>query len=376
MGFKKETAKDTTALATETVKPTDGGNLPNLDGNALADHAKALGAKVTEEIEGVISLVSKAKEDWQGGPFPVLFALRETFDDDDLDGFAVPDSDTGNNPDDFKISKENAKGKTTLSAYSFYRGFAEGTPAGQNYLARIEFCERMADDKAMKDDVPDDIRSMNPHELENHAKWCGNRLRTMQSAYKSAMALYFKEKEVSAYPGITCEPQWVPGKEGKEVQNIPEPIAVWVTPEAGKPVMKWKSFTIKAFLRLNVRKALEKGGTFLSLVESGVTPKTAGTGATTNNPADGLVIKTLEKGVSVLAEFHRWSDEIHGAKDQQEYGKLLKLMNAKDNDELIAAWVETVNFMTDVAKATGAFAKYTALQSGGSELVQQTAKAA
>lgn len=366
----------TVKLPTETSATTLVHASQNIDGDTLAQLAHDLGAKVSTDTESVVETVSKAKEDWQGGPFPVLFRLRTDFDEDTIaDKFALPDSDTGNNPDEFKVSREDSKGKVKLVAANFYTEFSKGTPAGQRYQARIEWCERMQDDKAMKDDVPDDIKDMNPHELENEIKFCSNRLRTMAAAYKKAAALFFKDREVSAYPGITCEPQWVKGKEGEEVQNTPEPIAIWLTPEPGKPIMKWKSMTIGAFLRLNTKKALEKGGTFLSLIESGATPKKAGSGSNSDN-GDGFVIKTLDKGVAVLAEFHRWTEEIGSAKDKAELGKLLKLLNTKDNDELIVAICETAAFLNAVISDTGAGQKYIKLQTGGSDLVKDATKAA
>lgn len=373
--FTRSTAMVSTSSVALQAPDTER-NTSNIDGDALATLAQELGARVSTETEDTIAIVSRAKEDWQGGPFKVLIRLLQDFTEEEIaDKFALPDSDTGTNPDEFKKSKEDAKGKVKLVAAHFYVEFSSGTPAGQNYLSRVEWCERMQDDKAMKDDVPDDIKNMDPHELENEIKFCKTRLLTMANSYKKSAALFFKIREVSAYPGITCEPQWVKGKEGEEVQNVPEPIAIWVTPDEGKPVLKWKSMTISSFLRLNPNKALEKGGTFLQLIESGAVPKKAGSGANSDN-GDGFVIKTMDKGISVLAEFHRWTEEIGEAKDKAEIGKLYKLMNTKGNDELIVAMCETAAFLNAIISDTGAGQKYIKLQQGGSELVKDVVKSA
>lgn len=356
----------------------------NLDGDALAEHARKLGAKAGKASSEAISIVMKAKEDWQGGPFRVLFGLQMDYEPEELDTFAVPDTDTGNNPDVFKIHKENAKGKVSLVDSNFYVNFADGTPDGQNILSRIEWTERAGDPKSIKDDIPEDIMAMNPHERETHLNFLKGRRNTIRQSYKKAMALYFKQKEVETYPGVSCEPIWETGKgpsdvaEGETpvVANTTKPIAIWVTPDEGKPVTKWEALSIGAFMKLNPRKAQEKGGTFQSLIESGVVKKTAGGGATSNNDKDAFVIKTVDRGVEVFAEFHRWLDEIAGAKDKAEYGKLLKLGNSKNNDEFIAALVETRNIISDICKEVKADDKYVKLQQGGSDLVKQTSKAA
>ena len=56
-----------------------------------------------------------------------------------------------------------------------------------------------------------------------------------------------------------------------------------------------------------------------------------------------------------------------------EYGKLLKVGNAKDNDEFISALVETRNMLADICKEVQADAKYVKLQQGGSDLVNKAA---
>jgi len=369
---KKETAS---ATVTETEVTEQPSNLPNIDGAALAEHAGKLGAKVSADTEAVIGAVSAAKEDWQGGPFPVLFRLQKDFTPEELDDFAVPNSDTGNNPDEFKIAKENSKGKVSLVATNFYKEFAHKTPAGANYLARIEWCARMEDKNAMKDDVPDDIRDMNPMELEQHAKWCATRINSMIQAYKLAMALYFKSAEVQAYPGITCEPLWVKGKEGEEVQKVRDCIQIFITPEPSKPVAKWAFFSIQSFLRLNVKKALEQGGTFQKLVESGATPKKKADGST-GSDAEGIDIETVETGVNVLAEVHAWTDRILSEKTKADYGKLLKLGNTKGNDEYITMVKELKDFFVTLANDIKADTKYAALMQSGSELTKEATQAA
>jgi len=374
----------TSVPANATMEAPDTPTVPTIDGEALAEHARKLGAKAGENTDRAIGLVMKAKEDWQGGPFKVLIGLKMDYTDEELDDFAKPDEEDGNNPDVFKIVKEDTKGKRKLVLSSFYVQFGDATPAGQSILERIEWTERAGNAAMVKDDIPQDIRDMSPTQREIHLNFLKGRRATIRASYKKAMALYFKLAEVNAYPGVKAEPIWMEGKapddcdfdkgELPEVENTTKPIQVWLVPAEGKPIAKWEPMSIGAFMKLDPNKGLEKGGTFQSLIESGVVKKSkAGTGATSDKP-EGLTIKTIDTGVSVFAEFHRWLEEIATAKDKAEYGKLLKLGNTKDNDEFIVAIVETRNMLADLAKEIKADDKYVKLQQGGSELISEIAK--
>lgn len=372
------------ANAAMEVANDQGTQLPSIDGEALAEHARSLGALAGKASDDAMSLVMKAKEDWQGGPFKVLFGLKTDYTDEQLDEFAMPDSDTGNNPDEFKVYKEDGKGKRKLVQSSFYVQFGDATPGGQRILERIEFTERAGNANMVKDDIPQDILDMSPTERETHLNFLKGRRATIRAAYKKAMALYFQDKAVNAYPGVTCEPIWVKGKgpddvdfdkgELPEVENTTKPISVYLTAEPGKPVTKWEAFSVGAFLKLNVKKAIEKGSTFASLIESGATKKAPGSGANSKAP-DGFTIKTTGTYLDVLAELHRRNEEIGAAKDKTELGELYKKLNEKNNDELVVSWQETLGFMKAVSEELGLAARYVKLQSGGSELVKQAAAA-
>jgi hypothetical protein len=354
-----------------------------MDGDTLAERARALGAKAGENTDKAIGLVMKAKEDWTGGPFKVLIGLKMDFDDETLDGFARPDEEDGNNPDLFKIIKEDGKGKRKQVNSSFYVQFGDATPAGQAILERIEWTERAGNTAMVKDDIPSDILAMTPTQREVHLNFLKGRRATIRGAYKKAMALYFKLAEVNEYPAIKAEPIWSVSPEDcdldkgelPEVENTTKPIAVWVIPEKDRPITKWEAFSIGAFLKLDVRKAKQNGGTFQALIDSGATKKAPGTGSKSDKP-EGFKIETLETGVGVIAELHRWFDEIGAEKDKATIAKLYKLGNTKDNDEFVTAVFELSDYLAALVKETGIGAKYLKLQQGSSDLVKEANKAA
>lgn len=376
--------KSSTAIASGVVETSDEEvtTVPaierTLDGDALAQHAATLAAKASKVMADTFERLAKAREDWQGGPIYTLLALRSTYEPEELDEFAIPGSDTGNNPDKFKVTEIKGDKKTTRNT-TFYAQFARATSSGVAILERLEFLDRAADKGAIKDDIPEDIMAMSPQQRDHQRSFLEGRLNTMTQAYKKAMQLHFKLNEVNEYAdNIVAEPIWQEGFSPDDVENLWEakveatqqPIAVWFV-EEGKPVTKWEPFSISAFLKLNPDRALEKGGGFKALVESGVQKKAPGGGANTEAGAksEDLTIKTVNTGLGVMVEFHRYMQEIRGERDGAEIGKFLMELKKKDNDEYVVATVELKNILLDICRDTGLDAKYAKLASAGNPLV-------
>lgn len=352
------------------------------DGDALSQHAMNLGAKASKVMNDTIERIAKAREDWQGGPLYTLLALRSTYEADELDEFAFPGSDTGNNPDKFKVTVHNGD-KSTTKQTTFYAQFSRGTASGQAILERLDWLDRAADKGAVKEGIPEDILEMSPQKREHTRSFLNGRLNTMTQAYKKAMQLHFKFKEVNEYAdNIKAEPIWEENFSPDDVDNIweakieatQEPIAVWIIPDEGKPVTKWEPMSIGSFLKLNPDKASEKGGGFKALMESGIVKKAPGGGATTEKggATDELTIKTVDKSLAVVTEFHRYMQEILSAKDGADIGKLYQELGKKGNDEYVTAFVELKNIFNDISRTLKLDLKYTKLLQAGSELVSET----
>lgn len=368
----------------EPAKPVDGTvTVPTIDGDALAEHARKLGAEESEEMQSAFETAAKGRDDWQGGPIMCRLALLRNYTAEQLAEFAIPDSETGNNPDKFTVEYMDGDTKRKKKS-NFYKEFAHGTVTGRSILERLEFLKRAADKGSIKDGIPEDILEMSPEARVSHTSFLEGRLSTMATAYRKAMRLHNKLSEVEEYaPECSAYVMFVDGCEPEDgeterelsevqIERTNEPIAVTWFQGEGKPV-KWEPFSIGAFLKLNPKKAAEKGGGFRHLIESGATvkaPKAPGK----PDKEDGLVIKTVEKALGVLAEFHRYADEISGAKDLAEYGKLIQALKGKDMDESISALVETRNFLNDLCKKVDADRKYVTMQQGGD--VPETGKAA
>lgn len=361
----------------ETAQPQ------GFDGEAFAERAKAYAGKESRELSEALQGMITAKEQQVGGTFKVMFALMNTYGDE-LDNWPEPGSDTGNNPDHFRLPIVK-NGVTVTRRVTFYTILAESTKEGAECVMKEEWCKRLADEKAVKDEIDRYHLDLDPRQLVTHASRYRGRIGTIRTALIQSVKLYRQLRAVNEMKGLRAEPMWVPGKSPEEVgengmpevENTTKPIQVWQEPPMGadgkpKPIAKWEAYSVGAFLRLNPAKADEKGGTFQALKESGVIPRANG-----NTPggdqAKAINIKTLETGITALVETHRYFDvQVFGNKDQKDVGLLYKALKAKDNDELVVSVVELRNMLDQAIKDCQLEKKYVAIQQRNPDLASET----
>ena len=341
------------------------------EGETQKAHAIALALRESEEMETTIEAVAKAKEDWQGGPIAVLFALRENYGDD-IDTFPVPDLETGNNPDKFKIEVTDANGKATMRATSFYQVFADATKQGKAIVDELAYIKRAGNAEAVKTDIPEAILDMTIDQRETRTNYLNGRRSTIKRSYKNAMALYHQMNAIASMPLISCDFVWVTDDKGDDtdvVENTTKPIVVWQRPAEGKPIKEREFFSIGSLLKLDPNKALEKGGTFKELKKT----VARATGGATGNNQEVPPIKTAETFVGRFVEAFRFMDEMQSDPDQKEMGKLMKLLNHKDAAELKVTVVEFRNYLDDIVDEMKLNAWYADLQAKLDPLVTRKA---
>lgn len=362
------------------------------DGDALSAHAMRLGAKESKYMADTFQLLAKARDDWRGGPIMALLSLRSTYTDEELDEFAVPGSKGGNNPDKFSITVETAKGKSAQRQTTFYKQFALGTGSGKAIVERLNWVLRALNKEATKEGIPEDIVALDRDRLEAQVSFLETRLNTMAIAYRNGMKLHFKLREVNEYSEyITADILWQDkcspddvatfNEEGEviasnlwncKVEPTNEPIVLWEMIPSKAP--RRDSFSISAFLKLNAKKAEEKGGGWKNLVESGIVPKPPGggvNGAAGTQAKPDLTIKTVDTGLGVLTEFHRYMLEILGEKDKANIAKMVQETNKKGNDEYVVSFVELKNVLIDYCRDNGLDSKYLKLKQSGSALLKE-----
>lgn len=337
-------------------------------GTSLKSHAVELAAKEGAELIAAIDTVVKAKEEWQGGSFKVLLAMQQTYTKEELDGMPVPDSDTGNNPDKFKI-EVTENGTTTMKPTTFYTLFADNTAAGKALQVEIDWLNRLSKVDANKADIPADYveaYGTEPEKRQTRLAYLNGRRSTIRISYKNAIGLYLQFEAVGSVPNVVAEPIWADGKEGEEVENTTKPIIVRALEKDGtKSIKHYMPMSIANFKRLDPKKAVEKdGGSFKSLM---ATTKRA-TGGAANGAAPATetpVIKTVDTGLGRIVEVYRWLSEIYHDKNGADIGKLYKTLNDKTADEAVVTMVELRNMFQQIVTDCKLDPRYVKIQQSG-----------
>lgn len=312
-------------------------NTSNL-GETQVKLARELASKEGEACSSAINTVMKAKEDWQGGPFAVLNALQRDFSADDLARFPRPDSDTGNNPDHFQVTVvENDKKRVKRT--TFYAQFADATKEGREILVALDYLKAMKQDNADRSKVPADIKALNPEERKSlEAKLTGRR-NTIRQSYKKAMALAYQFEDVNNLGLVEAAPFYKRGT--TEVVDSVKCIIVRDRHQAAL----YELYSIGSFLKINVDKAAEKGGTLEALQETLVRQANSGQGQTSEEQPP---IKTVDTLFERLLPVHAFLDEVWSDRKGVKMGELVKKLNSKDALFEIGTLTDIRNVINDI----------------------------
>lgn len=396
----------TAVTTTETTSPVAVADPATAyDGEALAAIAQGLGARVSDATESAVETAAKGKEDWQGGPITVLAGLSADFPENDegklaLSDFPEPGSETGNNPDKFKLPVTDTSGKTSMRPTSFYVRFTAATNHGAAISQEIAYIKRANNLEAVKDGIPAAILEMTSDARDTRLSFLEGRLKTMTTAYRKAMSLHFQLNAVADLTvmvddtgNVNADPDknarykqgtvgvdfhYVTDDNGEdtgEVANRLDPIMIWERPGYDakgepRPIKNKMSVSIGSFLKFDAKKAAENGGTYKALLKTVERkPKTPDGSAVTDTPA----IKTVDTFVGRFVETFRFMDEMQSATDPKDLGKLYQLLRHKDGKELVVSFVEFRNYLDDVCSELGLNDEYAKLKAAKSPLVSKAA---
>src|SRR3569833_1706084 len=301
---------------------------------------------IDESVDNAVSFVAQAKSDYQGGPLKVLVAMKMAYSDEQMAQFPKVGSGKekdyqGNNPDYYKVPSFGKDGKLTEKLVSFYVEFADNTPSGKNTVQALDWLSRAANDKAKQDDIPADIKKLNPHQREVERARLEGRRNTIRSSYKAAIKLHYQFEAINALQYVEAVP--IPGVKEGEFENV---VLVRST-VPGRETMDFEHYSLSAFIRLDADKAAEKGGTLAALKETAKRaqePEGGGTGTTVN-------IKTFDTYRKVINDVHAFMNEAKTAKDKAKYTDLLKVLGPRGgagSDLFALSMYQVYNMLGDI----------------------------
>jgi hypothetical protein len=305
--------------------------------NALASQLAAI---ETEHLDGAIETVVQAKHDWQGGPVKVMIAASQDYSDEELEQFPDPDVKTGNNPSEFKLKRPGDK---TARTVNFYNLFADQKAKGKAISKELEYLTRAGNDKMKQDDIPDNIKAMNADQRDQRRKYLEGAKQSFRSAIKDGFKLFFKLQAVNGLPGV--EAFIVPGINEGEYENL---VHVNTTVE-GRQTLDYENMSLTSFMKLNVGKAMENGGTYAALIATkkrNVEPPPP-----SEEGAKPVHIATLDTFKARFTDIHSYMDTVWTAKDKAVYMELLKTLGPRGpagSDDIVKSMYSVFQMLKDV----------------------------
>ena len=304
------TNTETSVAALNTARP--------VDGEALRESAAKLALIAGSTTQNAIEETEYTKDILRESTFTILSAMQEDYvtdDEDKLASFPRPDSDTGNNPDKFKIKGKNAKGETVMRPTTFYVQFVGSLAKGKALLVEADAILAMLDDKASKAGVPDkfkvqwaDVGTNNSLKAmaQDRLAYVQGRFRGMVANVKKAMKLYFQLSDVQGLEDIGCEVQ---SNDAGKINFMPIFLyRIAGQSKEGKDIAdfdKCKHLSLGNFLKINVKKAMEMdgGATYDNLLVTLKREQGEEGGDGKNKPQDIETAETAEARLGDIAEY-------------------------------------------------------------------------
>jgi hypothetical protein len=309
-------------------------------GEAMDLRAQEVAAKC-DWLSVTINTIAKAKQDYEGGPFAVMFKVMDKMDAETIESLPIPNSENGNNPALYKIRVTGAKGKPVVKEKNFYNVLSDRLPVNVAKEERISMLDLSMKDPVQYNvsSVPKDIKDMDVDRRKAEISKLEGELATSRKNVKDAFELLFHIRACNSLEGVTVSVMYalddkgneLNGEDGREcvVENTRTPITITTTVD-GRKAKDTTQIGIGSLKKLRPDVALERGGTYQALMDSAPTVKrgTKDSDEPGGNKPD--MIATLDKFQARITDIHTFMrQDVWDAKDQAKYLELLKIMGPR-----------------------------------------------
>lgn len=323
---------------------------------SIEEKIKRLAEKEGSDISEAVLNMMQAKEDWEGGPFKVYFAMEKTYTEEELSEFPEPGLEGGNNPDVYYTYKKNAKGEQVKRKTSFYAQFADATKEGKALLEQKKLLELAGQEGSDKTNIPQEIKELSDLQRSTLLAKVEGRRATIRKAYKSAMDLRYQFQKVNIFPNVQVLPQYADENENSVVESqrciiMSEHMMKDGDIDPAKAPIRWKALTKGSFMRLNANVARE-------LVAGGMKAYDALEKTLTKEKGEGEDAKNKDKNkpqnIATVETFEARMTDIHEYVARIEHDKtngpamlkaLEKRMNGPGSDEIVESMGYLFHFL-------------------------------
>lgn len=307
-------------ILNKTIAPT-----VTFDGSAHEASAIALASAIGHTLDADLAMLDKAKADYEGGAFVVLFNLFGHLSAEQIKALPDHTSETGNNPRFYKTRKLKADGKEKLTDRDYYKVIAESLPSVMAHDARIELLGRSMKDptKFNLSDIPEDIKAMAP--AKRHAEIAKHQraITTARKNVPDALELYSQMQRFNELPGVRMHLLYALSEDGThemdgsekaggimKIDPTPRPIVITSKLER-RAAVDTATIGVSSFMKFDIPKAIEQGGSWDALM---ATVKKGPKEKDKNGNDNAKLIRTPDTAAQVMTDF---ADYLTAAQDEK-----------------------------------------------------------
>lgn len=312
-------------------------------GRAMMQSVSALASSIGATLDADLSFLAKAKQDWEGGPFRVMFTVTKNMTAEQLEALPDPKAETGNNPAWFK-APVMVDGKERIKEVYFYRQLAHDLPGIVAKKARIEMLARSMKDptKFNMSDIPQEIKDMVHDRRVSEMKKLEGEINGAVVSVTKAFELYHQFRKFQELPGVDCfflyaiDPDTGKELDGSEevggrieIENTKTPIIVQ-TKNVKRLSIDTMRIGIGTFMRFDVAKAMEGKGTYDAVVNSA--PKKGTNTDPNNGNAGNRNVNTVETYVTAINDVTEFTERVQAEKNNATFEALRKACHANTKE--------------------------------------------
>ena len=295
-------------------------------------------------LDSTINVIAKAKQDYEGGPFAVMFKVMDKMDATTIDSLPDPDSETGNNPGKYKIRIMGNKGKPVVKEKKFYHVLSDRLPGNVVKQQRIDMLELSMKDPVQFNlsSVPQDIKDMDVSRRKAEISKLEGELSTSRTNVLQAFELLFHIRNANSLAGVQVEVLYAVNDKGELmdgsdeehpaiVENTKTPIVITTTVE-GRKGKDTTMLSVGSFKKLRPDVAREKQGTYQAFIDSAPESKRGTKGEATDQTGGSKpeLINTNDTLMARLVDVHDYLDVIMSDSKQTNWAALIGLLNKKE----------------------------------------------
>lgn len=241
--------------------------------------ASTTAVKIEPFISTELDQLSTAREYWEGGKFAVMYAIKAHMTPEQIAELPDPKSKTGNNPAHYQIEKFRDGKSTGWKPVYFYKQLALELPGVAAMGKRIDQMVRSMQnpEKVFTGDIGQDIKDMSLDYRVGQIKKLERRIANAVSNVEGAFELHhqialfdtLKHVDYDIVYALNEKGEPLDGKDGRgfEVEATQVPIVIYSTVE-GRQDKDRLPVSVGGFLRYDIEKAKEQGGTYQALLNT------------------------------------------------------------------------------------------------------------